>query len=203
MPCWCRRSRLHPRCSLCIAQITFTTRRNALTLIIQVRATIRLTFVPHRSRARTNGATQTFRRPPVAPSLSHTREPSQNLSSNSSTPSSGVYVPPHLNTHHQSSFSRNGPISESRYSKDQLIDLFRAQADPATSSKNLSDLFVGGWNPGDASTTSNGAWSKKDDHKDSAAGPEVCWDHEGKVIPLGMIDITEEEREVFREPHLT
>ena len=156
----------------------------------------------NRSRARTNGATQTFRRPPVAPSLSYTREASQNFSSNSNIPSPGVYVPPHLNTTHQSSLGRNGPIAESRYSKDQLLDLFRAQADSATSSKNLSDLFVGGWNPGDASTNSNGAWSKKDDLKDSAAGPEVCWDHEGKVIPLAMIDITEEEREVPHEPHL-
>lgn len=173
-----------------------TTRRNALPVIVHVRENAQLTFAPHRSRARTNGATQTFKRPPVAPSLSHTREPSQNVTSNPSTPSSGVYVPPHLNTGHHSNFSRNGPISESRYSKDQLLDLFRAQADSATSSKNLSDFFVGGWNPGDASTNSNGTWSKKDDHKDSAAGPEVCWDHEGKVLPLGMIDITEEEKEV-------
>lgn len=157
---------------------------------------IMLTFAAHRSRARTNGATQTFRRPPVAPSLSHAREPSQGMSSNPITPSSSVYVPPHLNTNHQSNFSRNGPIAESRYSKDQLLDLFRAQADSATSNKNLSDLFVGGWNPDDASTSSNGAWSRKDDHKDSAAGPEVCWDHEGKVMPLGIIDITEEEKEV-------
>ncbi|KAA6407056.1 MAG: hypothetical protein FRX48_09122 [Lasallia pustulata] len=149
------------------------------------------------SRARTNGATQTFRRPPVAPTLSHTREASQNFSSNSNIASPGVYVPPHLNTTHQSSLGRNGPIAESRYSKDQLLDLFRAQADSATSIKNLSDFFVGGWNPGEASTNSNGVWSKKDDHKDSAAGPEVCWDHEGKVIPLAMIDITEEERELF------
>lgn len=103
---------------------------------------------------------------------------------------------------HHSSFTRNGPTAESRYSKDQLFDLFRAQADPATSSKNLSELFVGGWNPGDTSTNGNGAWSKKDDHKDSAAGPEVCWDHEGKVVPLGMIDITEEEKEVPQQPLL-
>ena len=61
---------------------------------------------------------------------------------------------------------------------------------------------MGGWNPGDANAISNGAWSKKDDHKDSGAGPEVCWDYEGRVVPLGLVDITEEEKEVPYGLHL-
>ena len=130
----------------------------------------------------------------MATSFSHQRDGSQ---TNSNTiPSSGsVYVPPHLNSNYQSNYNRNGSSAESRYSKDQLLDLFRAQEKNASSNANLDDLYVEGWNPASANGGSSGGWGKRDDHKDG--GPEICWDHEGSVHPIGLIEMSEEEREVL------
>lgn len=146
-----------------------------------------------RSRARTNGATQTFRRPSLATNLSNQRESAPN---NVSSPGSGVYVPPHLNSSYQSNFYRNGAATESRYSKDQLLDLFRAQSRSGQSNTNVSDLYVEGWNPGSAHGSSTGGWGRKDDQKDGSSGPEICWDFEGNVHPLALVEMGDEEKEV-------
>lgn len=100
-----------------------------------------------------------------------------------------------MNANYQSSYNRNGSSSESRYSKDQLLDLFRAQEKSGFSNVNLNDLYVDGWNPNYTNGTTNGGWGKRDDHKD-ATGPEICWDHEGSVHPLALAEMTEEEKEV-------
>ena len=148
-----------------------------------------------RSRARTNGATQTFRRPSLANNLSSQRETVQ---TSNPSPSTGVYVPPHLNSNYQSSYSRNGATAECRYSKDQLLDLFRAQGKSGPLNTHITDLFVDGWSPGAVNgTTNGGGWGKKEDYKEGTNGPDICWDHEGKVQPLGLIDMTDNEREVF------
>ena len=55
-------------------------------------------------------------------------------------------------------------------------------------------MLLDGWSPG-VNGASSGGWAKREDHKE-AGGPEICWDHEGSVIPLAMIDMTEEEKEV-------
>ncbi|CAF9939940.1 MAG: hypothetical protein ALECFALPRED_008381 [Alectoria fallacina] len=147
------------------------------------------------TRARTNGATQTFRRPSVATNLSQQKESSQ--SNINSTPSSAnVYVPPHMNSSYQSSYNRNGSSTESRYSKDQLLDLFRTQERNGFSSTNVNELFVDGWSPGAVNGTSNGGWGKRDDNKD-AVGPDICWDHEGSVGPMALQEMSEEEKEAF------
>ena len=159
-------------------------------------SSLHLTFATFsiRSRARTNGATQTFRRPSVATNLSQPKDSSQ--SNNIPTPSSAnVYVPPHLNSSYQSSHNRNGPSNESRYSKDQLLDLFRTQDRNGFANTRIDDLYVDGWSPGTVNGTSNGGWGKRDDSKE-ALGPDICWDHEGSVHPMAMQEMTEEEREV-------
>lgn len=61
----------------------------------------------------------------------------------------------------------------------------------------MGDHFLASWNPLDETGASNGVWAKKEDQKDSPPGPEVCWDHLGQYEPLGLIDMTEEEREVY------
>ena len=101
-----------------------------------------------------------------------------------------------MNSNYQSSYNRNGSSAESRYSKDQLLDLFRTQERNGFSSTNINDLFVDGWSPGVVNGTSNGGWGKRDDMKE-AAGPDICWDHEGSVNPVAMQEMTEEEREVY------
>ncbi|MCJ1478111.1 hypothetical protein MMC13_006787 [Lambiella insularis] len=146
------------------------------------------------SRARTNGATQTFRRPSLATTNSHQRDGSQ---SNNPSTTAGVYVPPHLNSNYQQSYTRNSSMIESRYSKDQLLDLYRAQGEPGSIYKNASEHLVEGWNPGNSPAASNGSWNRRDEHKDAISGPEICWDYEGSIQPLGLSELSDEEKENF------
>ncbi|KAL1305364.1 hypothetical protein AAFC00_002259 [Neodothiora populina] len=146
-----------------------------------------------RAPRRTNGLTQTFRRPSLA-----TTAPSSNAlprESNTTTTTAAsstnapaaVYVPPH----------RNGSYVDTRYSKNQLLDLFRAQADGAGLDE-LNPLFMPGWEPGVTNGQSSGAWNRRDDQgKDNVPGPEVCWDKDGSVAPIGLVDMDDEEKEVF------
>ncbi|KAL8858893.1 MAG: hypothetical protein Q9178_004572 [Gyalolechia marmorata] len=146
------------------------------------------------SKARPNGTTTTFRRPSLATSLSHQRETSQSNAS-ATNHNAGVYVPPHMNSNHQTSNTQGAP-SETRYSKDQLLDLFRAQTRNSPST-HVSDLYVDGWHPSSANGMTNGGWSRKDELREGSAGPEMCWDHEGKVHPLALSDMSEQEKEAF------
>ena len=140
-----------------------------------------------------NGATQTFRRPSIAPSTSHGRDGGQPSSTTPSTPTSGTALNPQRN--------------DSRYSKDQLLDIYKALRDSGILGKNLADYFVADWDPHLASPTTNGgAWGKRDDHrnnhsssthhKDNHVGPEICWDHGGQVEPLGLLVMPDDEKEV-------
>ncbi len=101
-----------------------------------------------------------------------------------------------MNSNYQS-YNRNGASADSRYSKDQLLDLFRTHERNGFSSTNVNDLFVDGWSPGAVNGMSNGGWGKRDDNKE-IAGPDICWDHEGSVNPIAMQEMTEEEKEVHR-----
>ncbi|KAL8637180.1 MAG: hypothetical protein Q9228_005524, partial [Teloschistes exilis] len=146
-------------------------------------------------RARTNGSTTTFRRPSLATNMSHQRDTSQSQAS-STNQNSGIYVPPHMNSNHQTNQIRAGG-SDTRYSRDQMLNLFRAQADGGSPAPDISDLYVDGWNPMPSRGMTNGGWSRKDEPEDNANGPEICWDHNGSVLPLGLSEMTEQEREVF------
>ncbi|EOD49817.1 gyf domain-containing protein [Neofusicoccum parvum] len=128
---------------------------------------------------RANGATQTFRRPSHATTLSNA------ASTNASSP--GVYVPPH----------RNGSATvENRYPKDSLLSLFRQI--PPDSDDGLDGLYAGGWEPQSMNGASGGAWGRSHEHgKENPPGPDVCWDREGRMHPLGLSDMTEEEKEHF------
>lgn len=138
-----------------------------------------------------NGATQTFRRPSVATNPSHPRDSSQPASASTPT-AGGAYIPPHMSSN-TSSIARNG---DSRYSKEQLLELYKVQREQGSLSKNVEEYFVADWDPHTSSASSNGAWGKRDDHKPSSAGPEVCWDHGGQVEPLGLAVMSDSEKEV-------
>ena len=100
-----------------------------------------------------------------------------------------------MSSNYQSFYNRNGASTESRYSKDQLLDLFRTQETDGFSNTNVNDFFVDGWSPGALNGTSNGGWGKRDDNKE-AAGPDICWDPEGTINPISLQQMSEEEKEV-------
>ena len=138
-----------------------------------------------RSR-RPNGTTHTFRRP------SANTTPQARDSTQQNAPSTGVYVPPHLNSSHPAHAYRNGTSADTRYSKDQLLDVFQNQKDSGGLDRNLQDLFLGSW---DSSSTDNGVSTSVS--KDQYPGPEVCWDYGAGSTPLGLMDMSEEERTLF------
>lgn len=158
-----------------------------------------------------NGATQTFRRPSVATNPSHHRESSQSTAASVSTPitstttTGGAYAPSHMtSSQHPSTGVRNGLVGDSRYSKEQLLELYRSQRDSGVLGKNVSDCFVADWDPhldsglnGGGSGSGSGAWGKREDQKDAPTGPEICWDHTGQVEPLALVDMTDDEKDLF------
>jgi hypothetical protein len=155
-----------------------------------------LTPIPYyRARNRANGSTQTFRRPSLATNASNTRE-NNHVGQGNATPTSGVYVPPHLNANHQLNSLRNGSLGEVRYTKDQLIVLYKHQRDVGALDQTLSAIFTGGWNPLDARESTSSAWGRRDEGKESSIGPELCWDHNAGAEPLALVEPSEEEREV-------
>jgi len=115
------------------------------------------------------------------------------MSSNARESTSGaqpaVYVPPH----------RNGPAhSDTRYSKNQLLDLYHRQNVEGSLDDSLSPLFVAGWEPTQTNGVSLGGWGRRDEQaaKDHVPGPEVCWEKDGSTGPLGLVDMNDEEKEV-------
>ncbi|KAE8139962.1 hypothetical protein BDV38DRAFT_240680 [Aspergillus pseudotamarii] len=147
------------------------------------------------ARNRMNGATQTFRRPSVATNPSHGRDTSQPASA--TTPTAGTYTPPHMLSNYQSSALRNGATNDTRYSKDQLLELYKAQRETGILGKNLAEYLAADWNPQVEAAAANGAWGRREDSKDNPSGPGVCWDHGGQMEPLSLMDMTDEEKELF------
>ncbi|KAK1143534.1 kinesin-like protein [Aspergillus melleus] len=146
------------------------------------------------SRSRMNGATQTFRRPSVAINPSHSRDTSQPASA--TTPTAGAYSQ-QMPSNYPSSALRNGAGSDTRYSKEQLLNLYKAQRESGALNKNVADHFAADWNPRADTSPVNGAWGRREDSKDNPSGPEVCWDHGGQMEPLGLVDMTDDEKELF------
>lgn len=139
-----------------------------------------------------NGATQTFRRPSLATTNSHNREGPHTISS----ASTAAYIPPHLNSSFQSGSARNGGVSDNRYTKDQLLSLYKSQRESGNWGKYVTEYFMADWNPCEGTSTVNGGWNKKDDYKDSHSCPEICWDHSGQVEPLALSEMNDEEKDV-------
>jgi PERQ amino acid-rich with GYF domain-containing protein len=142
---------------------------------------------------RTNGATQTFRRPSHAttPSGSATPSAPRDAAAPQNSSNSGVYVPPHAQP------GRNGASVEGRYSRDQLTQLFKTQRDSDDISDDVGNLYLGNWEQQATNGASGASWGRKDDHgRDAQSGVAQCWDRDGSILPLSLSDMTDEEREV-------
>ncbi len=102
-----------------------------------------------------------------------------------------------MNLNYQSSLSRSSAGSETRYSKDQLLELFKIHEKSGPSNGNVNELFMDGWSPGANLGNENGSWGKKDDQRESA-GTYSCWDSEGTIKPISLYEMNDEEREVLQ-----
>ena len=82
-----------------------------------------------------------------------------------------------------------------RYTKDRLLDIYKAQQSADAPSRDVANLFVGNWDPGHSNGTNGRGWGKSHDARDSH-GPTVCWDANGSVHPIGLEEMSEVERSV-------
>ncbi|KAI9830608.1 MAG: hypothetical protein M1826_004634 [Phylliscum demangeonii] len=147
-------------------------------------------------RPRTNGTgTATFRRPSVAAVASQSNNLPPAIPASSHVPGPGAYVPPH---HFQNSPARNGVMTDSRFSKQQLLGMYKAQKDAGELGRNTADLFMAGWQAGGVGAGGAPSWTQKEDAgRDSAPGPDLCWDFDGRISPLGLVEMSEEEKMLF------
>ena len=88
-------------------------------------------------------------------------------------------------------------MNDMRYSKDQLLDLYKFQSGVEGSLKDgLPNLFVGGWRPDTANGAASQGWGGGEQGRDGQPGPEICWDRDGSFGPLGLHEMDDEEKEV-------
>lgn len=81
-----------------------------------------------------------------------------------------------------------------RYSKDQLLELFRTTGGPQD---DVSHLFMEGWHPGAGHVNGSASrgWGKTPEYN---TGPDsdLCWNGGADEKPLGLEDMSAEEKEV-------
>jgi PERQ amino acid-rich with GYF domain-containing protein len=84
--------------------------------------------------------------------------------------------------------------SPSRYTKDDLLDMFsgRKADDP-------SRLFISGWDPSLINGSSGRGWGKSNENH-VPQEPGACWDQNGDGAPLGLQELSSEEVEVSSSP---
>ena len=82
--------------------------------------------------------------------------------------------------------------SANRYSRDQLLHIYRSQ-DPEQI--DVASLFLPGWKPGHLNGGAARSWGKPNDAHPQH-DPTVCWDTNGNMMPLGLQEMSQEEKEV-------
>ncbi|KAK0723538.1 hypothetical protein B0T26DRAFT_706738 [Lasiosphaeria miniovina] len=138
---------------------------------------------------RANG-TRTFRRPSTTPfTTSAAANPADN-----SQQSAGDVAP--LSANSQPATSDPNAL---RYSKEELLDIYQKYKNSEPSSQiNPSSLFMPNWNPTQVNGSSSRGWGKPSgDSSHVPQDPTVCWDQDGNVRPVGLEEMTAEEREMF------
>lgn len=81
----------------------------------------------------------------------------------------------------------------SRYTKDDLLDVFRAQK----MTDDPSRLYISGWDPSNINGTSGRGWGKSNENH-IPQEPGACWDQNGETAPMGLQDYSMDEKEVRR-----
>ncbi|TGZ78599.1 hypothetical protein EX30DRAFT_397746 [Ascodesmis nigricans] len=125
---------------------------------------------------RVNGnSSSTTRRPSLSTTLTHTTTP---LSSGSSN----VYHPPHH-------YNRQGAGGSTTYGKEDLLNIFKSQEGSGGLEK------VDGLLESELNGSGAGGWGRSGD--EAINGVELCWEKDGGLKPIGLDEMTEEERELF------
>lgn len=137
--------------------------------------------LPDRTRRVNGTSSSSTRRPSLSTTLTHPTTP---LSSGSSN----VYHPPHH-------YNRQGAGANTTYGKEELLNIFKSQESSGGLGK-VSDLLETELNG-----SGSGGWGRSGD--EAINGVELCWEKDGGLKPIGLDEMTEEEREVRASaPHV-
>ncbi|KAJ3553405.1 hypothetical protein NPX13_g10893 [Xylaria arbuscula] len=139
--------------------------------------------------ARTMNGTLTFRRTSTTPSSQALNQ--QNMSEPVSAPDdpSIIAAMPVGSTVVEDAAPR-------RYSRDDMLSMFsHVQQDLRSHQPDVSAFFVSGWNPGHANGISARGWGKSTDSHVLPQEPDICWDTSASTKPIGLEEMTSEERE--------
>ncbi|KAM7216602.1 hypothetical protein V8F06_008013 [Rhypophila decipiens] len=136
--------------------------------------------------SRSNG-TRTFRRPSTTPFNQSTAANATEAPQNSTSDAAS------LPTNNQTaSFEHTGSF---RYSKEELLEIYKSTHDSAQT--DASNLYMPNWNPSQVNGSSARGWGKSGDSGPIPQDPTVCWDPHGVVTPIGLDEMSPEERELF------
>lgn len=87
---------------------------------------------------------------------------------------------------------------DTRYSREQLLELFRELKDTGELEQGIEGLFVGDWTESLTNGAGSSKWNRRDDSRNEhTSGPEVCCDRTGATEPLALFEMSEDEREVI------
>lgn len=81
-----------------------------------------------------------------------------------------------------------------RYTKEQLLEIYKVSDTGAAA--NVESLFVAGWNPAPVNGNAARNWGKGNEAI-VPQDPSVCWDTSGTVKPIGLQEMSAEEKELF------
>lgn len=83
-----------------------------------------------------------------------------------------------------------------RYSRDDLIDIYKGVSLGA-----VNELYVNGWDPTQTQSAQRG-WGKSSEGT-IPQDPTVCWEPNGSVRPVGIHEMTDQEKEMFLDVNST
>ncbi|KAK3688928.1 hypothetical protein B0T22DRAFT_460491 [Podospora appendiculata] len=142
---------------------------------------------------RSNG-TRTFRRQSTTPF-------NQSASANSVDVSQhfAVDAPPPLSANHQpNNYDSPGSL---RYSKEELLEIYKNT--PEAAQPNPASLFMSNWNPNHTNGSTSRPWAKSGESPHIPQDPTVCWEPDGIMRPIGLEEMTRDERELFADVNST
>lgn len=99
------------------------------------------------------------------------------------------------------------PVSASRqndgtaYTRQEMLALFEKQKREGGLNTDLDQLYLKGWDPenfpeGISAPSWQNPLSTDPLQKQATVGADVCWDSTGSSLPLGLVGLTEDEKEV-------
>lgn len=97
--------------------------------------------------------------------------------------------------------SQQGPHStvehpiDNRFSKEQLLDIYRSHQASDFPAKDVSSLYVNGWDPAHSNGANGRGWGKTGDGRETN-GPHICWDDNGSVPLMSLQEMTDVEKAV-------